>query len=113
MNISDPTLVLDRKHLSEITLDDPDIMRQVLAALIDDTSRQIHLLNSAIQDHDAARCARLAHYSKGACANVGANKAAVLLEKIEHNAAAGAVAACESELAVLSRELEQLRAENI
>jgi len=113
VKVSDPSLVLDRDQLREVTLDDEDLMREILSALIDDTSRQIQLLDMAVRQQDAPRCARLAHYSKGACANVGANTAAVLLENIEHQAAAGAVAECGAPLARLASEIERLRAERV
>jgi len=44
-------------------------------------------LESAIREEDTQKCMRLAHYSKGACANVGANAAAAVLKRIEREAA--------------------------
>ncbi len=105
------TVTLDREQLREVTLDDPELMRDILTALIDDTSRQIGLLESAIQGKDPLQCKRLAHYSKGACANVGARAAAELLRSIEQQAAGGKFAECEASLAALAREVESLRAE--
>ncbi len=103
--------VLDHAQLRDVTLDDPDLMREILAALIDDTGRQIELLSSAIQDRDAQRCVKLAHYSKGACANVGAVAAATLLKGIERDAARDQFDACSSALANLVSELDRLRHE--
>jgi len=97
--------------LRDITLDDPDLMREILSALIDDTGRQIELLDRAIQDHDSQRCIRLAHYSKGACANVGAVGAAALLKGIELDADKHQFEACSSALANLVSELDRLRYE--
>ena len=88
-------------------------MREILAALIDDTSRQLQLLEAAVRNQDARQCMRLAHYSKGACANVGANTAAVLLDKIERQAAGGSVENGVERLAALATEVERLRAETI
>jgi HPt (histidine-containing phosphotransfer) domain-containing protein len=101
----------DRNQLREVTLDDPDLMREILAALIDDTSRQIDLIASAIRQKDSQLCKRLAHYSKGACANVGANAAAALLRDIEFYAARGQFSHCETSLAALAQEMERLRNE--
>ena len=56
---------------------------------------------------------RLAHYSKGACANVGAFRAATLLKDMERQAAARSFTACAESLATLSREIELLRAEAV
>jgi len=103
--------VLDRHQLSEITLDDTDLMREIVSMLIDDTSRQMHLLDAAIREQNAPQCQRLAHYSKGACANVGANSAAALFKGIESMASSGDFEGCAGELAAIANEIEQLRAE--
>jgi len=84
-------------------------MREILSALIDDTSRQIGLIESAIREKDSQKCMRLAHYSKGACANVGANAAAALLKHIESEASKGEFPACDHSLAALAQEIERLR----
>jgi len=109
VQIGDTTSVLDRGQLRDITLDDEELMREILAALIDDTSRQILLLESAIREQDSQKCMRLAHYSKGACANVGANAAATVLKDIERKAANGEFPQCSTSLAVLATEIDRLR----
>jgi len=86
-------------------------MAEILRALIDDTSRQIPLLESAIQEQDSQRCVRLAHYSKGACANVGAAAAAAVLKSIEQQAAGHDFRQCTASLNALMRELDRLRSE--
>jgi HPt (histidine-containing phosphotransfer) domain-containing protein len=103
--------VLDREQLRSVTLEDEDLMRELLAALIDDTSRQIHLLDRAIREHDAGETIRLAHYSKGACANVGARSAAAILQQLERIAAQGDFGRCGSALGALASEIDKLRAE--
>lgn len=107
----DTSVVLDKQQLREITLDDDDLMREILAALIDDTSQQISLLECAIQAGDADRCIRLAHYSKGACANIGAVTAAGLLKQIEVRAAAREFHECSEALAALAQQVSHLREE--
>jgi HPt (histidine-containing phosphotransfer) domain-containing protein len=102
---------LDRDQLRDVTLDDEELMREVVSALIDDTSRQMQLLKDAIQDQDATRCMHLAHYSKGACANVGAAAAAGILKDIERRAANHEFSACDMALAQLAEEVEALRSE--
>ena len=109
MRVTDPALVLDMRQLREMTCEDDDLMREILDTLIDDTSRQIPLIESAIRDRDATECRRLAHYSKGACANVGANATAAVLEKMERYAASGSVTECGLQLAKLASEVERLR----
>ena len=113
MRASDTSQVLDREQLREITLEDEDLMRQLLAALIEDTEKQIPLLELAVRGLDAPQCARLAHYCKGACANVGASRVAGVLEKIEHHAHQGSLEECGAQLAVLAQEIDRLRAETI
>jgi len=70
-------------------MDDPELMREILAALLADTSQQMGLLDAAIRAQNVTQCMRLAHYSKGACANVGANRAAGMFKQIESKAAGG------------------------
>ena len=102
---------LDRDQLRDVTLDDEELMREVVCALIDDTSRQMELLKRAITDQDATRCMHLAHYSKGACANVGAATAAEILKDIERRAANHEFGACDAALVRLAAEVETLRSE--
>ena len=111
MQVGDPTLVLDVEQLKGVTLDDQELMREVMSALIDDTSRQMPLLDAAIRQQDATRCMRLAHYSKGACANVGANRAAAMLKQLELDAARNAFDDCSAGLRNLMAELDTLRQE--
>jgi HPt (histidine-containing phosphotransfer) domain-containing protein len=113
VQLRDSNAVLDREQLREVTMDDEVLMREILAALIDDTSRQIQLLSQAIQEQNPQKCARLAHYSKGACANVGANRAAALLKQIELDAAAREFGECGASLGALAREVDLLRAEAV
>jgi len=105
----DTTLVLDRNQLREVTLEDEELMRQLLAALIEDTERQMPLLDMAVRNTDGQGCARLAHYCKGACANVGANAAATVLAELERNAKDGAMEECGRQLAALASEVDRLR----
>jgi HPt (histidine-containing phosphotransfer) domain-containing protein len=104
-------LVLDRQQLRDITLEDEDIMREVLTALLEDTTAQLTLMDAAIRDQDPERCKRLAHYCKGACANVGANAAAAVLRNMEQEAATLDFDACARSLGALGSELERLRVE--
>jgi HPt (histidine-containing phosphotransfer) domain-containing protein len=105
------TCVLNREQLRDITMDDPELMRELVVALIDDTSRQIPLLDAALREADPVKCARLAHYSKGACANLGAESAAALLRHIEQRASEGVFDECRMSLDALGEELARLRSE--
>jgi HPt (histidine-containing phosphotransfer) domain-containing protein len=109
VEITDTITVLDRDQLRDITLDDEELMREILTELINDTSRQILLLDSAIRERDSQKCMRLAHYSKGACANVGANAMAAVLKEIEKEAGRGAFPECVTSLTALTYEIGRLR----
>ena len=98
MHVTDQATVLDRRQLRDITLDDDELMREVLTALLDDTSKQIALLDHAIRDQDPQKTMRLAHYCKGACANVGANAVAAVLQRLEQQAARHSFADCAASL---------------
>ena len=67
---------LDREQLRDVTTDDEDLMREALGVLWDDASAQAPKLEAAVRNHDWEQRVRLAHYSKGACANAGASAAA-------------------------------------
>jgi HPt (histidine-containing phosphotransfer) domain-containing protein len=103
--------VLDLEQLKNITMNDAELMQEILATLISDTSRQLRALEHAVESADAKETARLAHYSKGACASVGATSTARILLEIEKKAAAGDIEACGASLASLQREFLQLQAE--
>jgi HPt (histidine-containing phosphotransfer) domain-containing protein len=107
----DTSVTLDKKQLRDVTLDDAGLMQEILAALIEDTSQQIPLLEGAIEERDAELCRRLAHYSKGACANVGAVSAAALLKYIEFQASAREFHECSEALSALARQVDRLREE--
>ena len=108
---SDATLVLDRRQLSDMTLEDEELMREILAALIEDTNSQLDQIDAAIREKNSDNCKRLAHYCKGACANVGANAAASVLKRMEDEAVSGEFDGCARSLAALGRELDRLREE--
>ena len=113
MHVIDQGAVLDRQQLRDITLDDDELMREVLAALLDDTASQLVLLDAAIRDKDPQQTMRVAHYCKGACANVGANRVAAVLKRMEQEAASHSFADCAASLCNLSQELERLRVEAV
>ena len=92
-------------------MDDADLMREILESLISDTSRQLLALERALGESDAKETVRLAHYSKGACANVGATSTARILLEIEKKAAAGDLTACGASFQSLQREFQKLQAE--
>src|SRR3954451_17777781 len=111
VHVTDQTSVLDWTQLRDITLHDDELMREVLTTLLDDTAKQIALLDQAITSQDHQKTMRLAHYCKGACANVGANAAAAVLRRLEQQAAHQSFEACVVSLHNLAEEMERLRVE--
>ena len=113
MRVTDHGIVLDRQQLRDITLDDDELMREVLTALLDDTGKQVAFLDLAIRAQDTQKTMQLAHYCKGACANVGANALAAVLKSLEQEAARHSFGDCAVSLCNLTQELERLRVEAV
>jgi HPt (histidine-containing phosphotransfer) domain-containing protein len=57
----DASLVLDRRQLRDVTLDDDGLMRELVGTLLEDAARQVAQLEGAIRARDPERCRRLAH----------------------------------------------------
>ena len=104
-------MVLDLSQLRNVTLDDVALMREVVCALVTDTSKRIEELRMAIEQSDAPACTRLAHSAQGACGNVGAASMAALFWSVEQQARNGNLTRCQSALTDLLAELEKLRVE--
>lgn len=105
------TPVFDLNQLRNICMEDTELMRELVDALVDDATSQIPALTDAVEHADATRCARLAHYVKGACANVGAVALAVLMKRIERSASTGDFSDCRESLRSLNTELQKFSAE--
>jgi len=105
------TPVFDRNQLRNLCMEDTELMRELAVSLVDDATAQLPLLLEAVEQADGGRCARLAHYVKGACANVGAASLAALMKSIERSAIAGDFAACRASLGGVTSELEKFSSE--
>jgi HPt (histidine-containing phosphotransfer) domain-containing protein len=103
--------VLDIEQLKAVTMDDAELMRDILASLITDTGHQLHELERSLLEANTKETVRLAHYSKGACASVGAESTARLLQEIERKAVAGDWEACGASLRSLHIEFQKLQEE--
>jgi HPt (histidine-containing phosphotransfer) domain-containing protein len=104
-------VLLDHQQLRDLTMGDTALMQEVVQTLIDDTRRQIPLIEEAISRHDSVQLMHLAHYCKGACDGIGARSSAVLLGQIRIQAGRGDFTACRDLLASLSGEIERLSRE--
>lgn len=111
MEPSSTQLVLDLSQLRNVTLNDETLMREVLGALVSDTSHQIQELQDAIDRSDKVTCVRLAHSANGACGNVGAVSLAALFSELEIYARQGDLRSCQLTVISLAVELEKLRSE--
>jgi HPt (histidine-containing phosphotransfer) domain-containing protein len=105
--LSQTDVVFDIDQLRNVCMEDSELMRELVTALIDDATKQLSVLSDAVEHADATQCARLAHYVKGACANVGAVSMAVLLKQIERSATAGDFNACRASLNNLTAEFQK------
>jgi len=103
--------VLDMDQLRDICMEDQELMRELVTALIDDAKAQIPALEKAVDSADAKTCARLAHYVKGACVNVGAVSMATILKNIERSAGEGDFDACRISVSNLALELQKFSLE--
>ncbi len=103
--------VLDLNQLRDVCMEDAELMREVATSLIDDTTSHLPELAEAVEQADSPRCARVAHYVKGACANVGAAAMAAVLKTIELDAKAGDFGACQASLTSLAAELQKFSVE--
>jgi HPt (histidine-containing phosphotransfer) domain-containing protein len=109
--LSQTDVVFDIDQLRNVCMEDSELMRELVTALIDDATKQMSALSDAVEHADATRCARLAHYVKGACANVGAVSMTVLLRQIERSAKAGDFDACRASLNNLNAEFRKFSSE--
>lgn len=109
MQSRNPAAALDFDQLRNITMGDAELMREIISALIDDTSVQIGKIRHAAEQANAAECVRLAHFVKGACANVGAAPLAGVLTSLERQATEGNWESCRKSLNTLDVEFERLR----
>ena len=104
--------VFDIDQLRNICMNDTELMRDLAVSLINDATTQIPALQQAVDQGDGVKCARLAHYVKGACANVGAASLAALMKSIERSAQTGDFAKCRASLGEMSAELEKFSSES-
>ncbi len=101
--------VLNTAQLLEFAMHDEALAKELLYLLVKDTAEHLPLLTAAIRGGKAEDAARLAHYSRGACASAGAIAAAATLGSIEGLARSKDLDACARSLDLLSSDLDRLR----
>jgi HPt (histidine-containing phosphotransfer) domain-containing protein len=88
--ITDPTtqpLVINWDRLHQISDGDGEFEVELLHMLAEDVTEQILALQAAVVDHDPAALKHLAHYLKGATANLGLTVMSGLALQLEECAA--------------------------
>src|SRR5260370_34997426 len=102
-------VILDLSQLRNVTLDDQALMREVVDALVSDTSQHLAELRQAVERGDLQACLRLAHNTHGACGNAGAVSMAALLASLELQPKHGDLDICRASLAIMIVRCEKLR----
>jgi HPt (histidine-containing phosphotransfer) domain-containing protein len=88
--ITDPTpqpLVINWDRLHQISDGDGEFEIELLQMLAEDLQEQMVLLTAAVTDRDSTALKHLAHYLKGATANLGLTVMSGLAQKLEGTAA--------------------------
>jgi HPt (histidine-containing phosphotransfer) domain-containing protein len=83
MNLDAQTLEIDWERLSQISDDDEEFQLELLNMLAADITEQLVELKNAIDQPDSSQLQQLAHYLKGAIANVGVNSMTSIARQLE------------------------------
>ncbi len=65
--------VIDFEQLHQLSGQDPEFELELLQLFIEDSLTQLEILGTAIANQDTESIRNIAHYLKGASANLGAN----------------------------------------
>ncbi len=101
--------VLDSFQLRDVTMNDDELMREIVNVLVSEAAKQIEDMYWAVEKQDPITCTRLAHVLGGACANLGAMSMRRVCGSIEAGAGHGDLGQCRSDLGLLKAELEKFR----
>ena len=80
-------MVLDLDELRNLTMNNANLMREILDALLADACRHAALLETAALQRDLGAASKFARSASRACANVGAYAAAEAFREGERHAA--------------------------
>jgi HPt (histidine-containing phosphotransfer) domain-containing protein len=81
-----PALHIDWDHLHQLSDSDPEFELQLLTLFVDDTGLRLPSLSTAIAHQSFLEIEQLAHYIKGASANVGVRNIYRHAEQLEADA---------------------------
>jgi HPt (histidine-containing phosphotransfer) domain-containing protein len=83
MNPHPQALEIDWERLGQISDDDEEFQLELLNMLATDITDQLVALKSAINQQNSTELQQLAHYLKGAIANVGVNSMTSIARQLE------------------------------
>jgi two-component system, sensor histidine kinase and response regulator len=103
------SIVFDRPGLVERTMEDEDLLREVVACFLEDAPRLIEGLKEHVRAGDGAAARAQAHGLKGAAANVGGVALSETALAVERAGQAGRLEAIEALLPELERQFRLLQ----
>lgn len=111
MNLVDQPLMIDRSRLELVCDGDEDFAQELLQLLAADVTEHLPTLAQAITDRDHTALKQIAHYLKGATANVGITSMSGLALALEQVAHQEDFATAQELLASLQTQQQQLVAQ--
>ena len=106
-DISNPVL-LDREHLSEISMGDEDFEKEIIGDFLASLPELLDLMVQGTAAKDAESVAQAAHSLKGSCRSLGADRVAGVCQDLEHLARGGSLDGAEALLESLNKHIADL-----
>ncbi len=110
--VSAPASPIDYSEVMARVGDDPEILRAILDAFLQDAPQQVAILRESLRGNDLSLASRQAHTLKGCAANIGASGLRGLAADLEqaiaasdHGAVEGLMMAMDNEMALLVEQL--------
>jgi two-component system, sensor histidine kinase and response regulator len=103
----EPAGPLDRRALLDRVEGDMQLLDDIVALFKEDSVRQLAAIQEAVEKKEPESLRRAAHTLKGACANLGASKAAATALELERAAAVGDLSRAHESLQVLEAQVQQ------
>ncbi len=103
------SIVFDRPGLVARTMEDEDLLREIVSCFLEDAPRLIEDIKEHIRSGDSALAGAQAHGLKGAAANVGGVALSETAHEMERAGNAGRLEAADALLPELERQFARLR----
>ena len=101
-------IVLDREHLSEISMGDEDFEKEIIGDFLASVPELLDLMAQGMDANDAESVAQAAHSMKGSCRALGADRVAGVCQDLEHLARGGSLDGADVLLDSLDRHIADL-----